>query len=276
MVLIAGVPLVLRAMAGNGRTNAECGTRNAEYGGGDGARRGDHSGTEPSDAKDHGGDSRGSLAVRLDRSPWVRLGIGLFGLVVLGVQAVDKGWDAVTLNFVNLAFLSAGLLLHPNIVSYVSAVAEGGRAVTGIVLQFPLYGGIESVISGAGIAAAISQRFIDASGWVSTAMGVGPTVTLPLATLASAAVVNVFIPSGGGQWMVQGPIMCSAAAALDVPLPQTVMAVAYGDQLTNMIQPFWAVPLMGLTAVDPRRFMGYCALLMILAAPAFAVTLILF
>jgi short-chain fatty acids transporter len=71
--------------------------------------------------------------------------------------------------------------------------------------------------------------------------------------------LNLFIPSGGGQWIVQGPIMCSAAEQLGLPLGQTVMAVAYGDELTNMLQPFWAIPLMGLTRVDPRRFMGYCA-----------------
>jgi short-chain fatty acids transporter len=88
--------------------------------------------------------------------------------------------------------------------------------------------------------------------------------------------VNFFVPSGGGQWIVQGPIMCSAGDALGLPVEQTVMAIAYGDQLTNMIQPFWAIPLMGMTRVNAREFMGYCALLMLVAVPFFLVALWLF
>jgi short-chain fatty acids transporter len=146
----------------------------------------------------------------------------------------------------------------------------------GIVVQFPLYSGIQGLMFGAGLAAAVSLGFVEAAQQVADTLSVGVRHTFPLATLFSAGVVNFFVPSGGGQWIVQGPIMCGAAQSLAVPYDQTVMAIAYGDQLTNMVQPFWAIPLMGMTRVNARAFMGYCALLMLLALPVFAVALMLF
>jgi len=189
-------------------------------------------------------------------------------------RIVKLGAVAVDLDFVNTVFLTIGLLLHRNLMEYVTAVARGGQALTAIVLQFPLYAGIQALMQKAGIAAAISQAFVAAAHWSSDALAVPADVSLPIATLLSAGLVNVFIPSGGGQWIVQGPIMCAAAATLDVPMNKIVLAVAYGDEWTNMIQPFWALPLMGLTGVNVRRFMGYCALLMLLATPAFVLALL--
>lgn len=205
------------------------------------------------------------------------LAYSIVGLISVGlgrsVQA--SGWGAVGLNFVNSAFLALGLLFHGSLASYVSAVADSGRAIVGIVVQFPLYSGIQGVMFGAGLAAAVSQWFVDASVEVAELLNVSAGSTFPVATFASAAVVNFFVPSGGGQWIVQGPIMCAAADALKLPIDQTVMAIAYGDQLTNMVQPFWAIPLMGLTRVHAGKFMGYCALLMLLSAPLFVAALLL-
>jgi short-chain fatty acids transporter len=162
------------------------------------------------------------------------------------------------------------------LLSYVRAVTDGGRAIVGIVIQFPLYSGIQGVMFGSGLAVAISQWFVDASQWSAELLSVTVGETFPIATFFSAAVVNLSVPSGGGQWIVQGSIMCGAAQSLSTPIDQTVMAIAYGDQLTNMVQPFWAIPLMGMTKVNAREFMGYCALLMLLAIPVFCAALLLF
>jgi short-chain fatty acids transporter len=86
-------------------------------------------------------------------------------------------------------------------------------------------------------------------------------------TFLSAATVNLFVPSGGGQWAVQGPIAVAAAERLGTSLPQAVMAFAYGDQLTNMLQPFWALPLLAITGLEARQIVGYTALLMLLVTP---------
>ncbi len=260
-MLVLGVPILLRRMAAR---DPNAGERLPD--------------DEPvaADEPSGGRSSGGTLADRLNRSRLISIALALLATGALLHQLAGRGTAAINLNFVNTVFLAMGLLLHGNLPAYVSAVAEGGRAVTGIVLQFPLYSGIQGVMAGAGIAAAMSQSFVEASHWFAATLHVAPGVTLPVATFLSAGVVNLFVPSGGGQWIVQGPIMCGAAAALSVPLPTTVMALSYGDQLTNMIQPFWAIPLMGLTGVNVREFMGYCTLLMLVATPVFIVALLAF
>ncbi|MFQ5424456.1 MAG: TIGR00366 family protein [Phycisphaerae bacterium] len=260
-VLVLGVPILLRRMAARDPDVAESLPDDEPV-----------TAAEPPGGRSSGG----TLADRINRSRVISIGLALLAAGALLHQLASRGTAAINLNFVNTVFLTLGLLLHRNLPAYVSAVADGGRAVTGIVLQFPLYSGIQGVMAGAGIAAAMSQSFVEASDWFATTLHVGPGVTLPVATFLSAGVVNLLVPSGGGQWIVQGPIMCSAAAALSVPLPTTVMALSYGDQLTNMIQPFWAIPLMGLTGVNVREFMGYCTLLMLVATPVFIVALLLF
>lgn len=215
-----------------------------------------------------------SFADRLNRSRIIPILIALGFVVALGNQLRDQGAAAIGLNFVNSLFLTLGLLLHRSLTDYVAAVAEGGRAITGIVLQFPIYSGIQGIMFGAGLAAAVSQGFVDAAVTTAQWLHVSAQHTFPVATFFSAGLVNLFVPSGGGQWIVQGPIMCGAAITLGSPIEQTVLAVSYGDQWTNMIQPFWAIPLMGLTGVNVRRFMGYCALLMLLAAPVFVIALL--
>ena len=91
-----------------------------------------------------------------------------------------------------------------------------------------------------------------------------------------AGVVNIFVPSGGGQWAVQGPVALSAGIDNEVPLGKMVMSVAYGDQLTNMLQPFWALPLLAITGVRARDIVGYTALLMCVAALWMAINLLIF
>ncbi len=215
--------------------------------------------------------------------PWLIGGLIFLGLFqrVADAHSVkeDAGWwmaiaRSINLNFVNSLFLAMGLVLHGNLMSYLRAVSSGGSAIVGIVIQFPLYSGIQGLMAGAGLAAAISNGFVEASQIAAGLLNISVDCTFPLATLASAGVVNFFVPSGGGQWIVQGPIMCGAAQELGFSMERTVMAIAYGDQLTNMVQPFWAIPLMGMTKVNAREFMGYCALLMLAAIPIFALAVV--
>ena len=79
----------------------------------------------------------------------------------------------------------------------------------------------------------------------------------------SAGIVNFFVPSGGGQWAVQGPIMMPAGAKLGVPAAKTAMAIAWGDAWTNMIQPFWALPALGVAKLSAKDIMGYCVISLI-------------
>ena len=259
-VLIIGVPLALAAM---GRRKVEIAGDETEP---------THEEKEPDVVEQRAR----KLADVLNESRVLSLTIATLILVVLGRRLVAEGTDAVDLNFVNSLFLGLGLALHRNLLTYIAAVTEGGRSIVGIVIQFPLYSGIQGVMFGTGLAAAISQSFVGASVAVADVLHVGVEHTFPVATFFSAGLVNLFVPSGGGQWIVQGPIMCGAAQTLGTSFEQTIMAIAYGDQLTNMIQPFWAIPLIGMTRVSAREFMGYCALLMLLAIPVFVVALLMY
>ncbi len=100
--------------------------------------------------------------------------------------------------------------------------------------------------------------------------------TFPIFTFISAGIVNVFVPSGGGQWAVQGPIIIEAAQQLGVDIPKCVMALAYGDQLTNMLQPFWALPLLGITGLKAKEILPYTLILLVAGSVIFITSLLSF
>ena len=148
---------------------------------------------------------------------------------------------------------------------YVGAVNDAVRGCSGIILQFPLYAGIMGMMKYSHLTELFAQNIA----------AVSNETTLPVTTFLSAGVVNLFVPSGGGQWAVQGPIAMQAASEIGVSYPKMLMAVAYGDQLTNMLQPFWALPLLGITGVKARDIVGYTTVVMIFAGVWMAIGLLL-
>lgn len=134
------------------------------------------------------------------------------------------------------------------------------------MIQFPFYAGIMGMMVGSGLSEQLSLWFVS----ISTAE------TLPLWTFLSAGLLNMFIPSGGGQWAVQGPIMIPAALELGADMAKTAMAVAWGDAWTNMIQPFWALPLLAIAGLKVRDIMGFCVILLFWAFVPIAIGLMFF
>jgi len=139
-------------------------------------------------------------------------------------------------------------------------------AASGILIQFPLYFGIMGIMKYSGLVEVFSGLLINISN----------ETTFPLLTFLSAAIINIFIPSGGGQWVIQGPIIVDTAQNLGVPLSKSVMALAYGDQVTNMIQPFWALPLLGITGLKAKDIIPYTLFLMLIGTIVFISGLLLF
>ena len=165
----------------------------------------------------------------------------------------------------NFLMLGLGLILHGNFSSFLSALEEAIKGTSGILIQFPLYFGIMGIMRDSGMVVQISDFFVS----------IANETTLPLFTFISAGIVNIFVPSGGGQWAVQGPIVVESAIKLGVPLPKAIMALAYGDQLTNMLQPFWALPLLGITKLKAREILPYTLIMMLLGAVVFVIGLLL-
>ena len=149
--------------------------------------------------------------------------------------------------------LGLAITLHGRIKNFLNALKEAIKGTSGILIQFPLYFGIMGIMKSTGMVVMISDFFVS----------VATTTTLPIFTFFSAGLVNIFVPSGGGQWAIQGPIVIESAIKLGVPLPKAIMALAYGDQITNMLQPFWALPLLGITKLKAREILPYTLILMI-------------
>ena len=172
----------------------------------------------------------------------------------------------ITPNFINLFLLGLGILLHKNFNHFLKGVNQAIGGASGILIQFPLYFGIMGIMNSSGLVGVFSDFFVSIS---------NPT-TFPIFAFISAGIVNVFVPSGGGQWGVQGPIIIEAASQLNVPYWKAVMAIAYGDQLTNMLQPFWALPLLGITGLKAKDILPYSLLLLLLGGSIFVIGLLLF
>jgi short-chain fatty acids transporter len=195
-----------------------------------------------------------SLAEKLDNARSLSWLFAVAGLTYLVYHFATRGFD-LNLNIVNFTLLVAGVIAYGTPIAYVKAVDEGIRACGQIVLQFPFYAGIMGMMSGSGMIAIFS-------GWM---VAVSNAFTFPFVAFLSAALVNVFVPSAGGQWAIQGPTLMEAARALGVDYGVTIMAFTYGDQLTNGIQPFWMLPLLGVTFLKAREILGYTAVIMIVA-----------
>lgn len=204
----------------------------------------------------------GSLAAWLDRA-WI---LNLF-LVAIGALALRQHWReagfSFDINSVIMVFLLLGLLFHWKPIAYVDAVKNAARVTGPLILQYPLYGGIMGIMTATGLAAVISRAFLSFS----------TAATLPFWTYISSLIITFFIPSGGGHWAVQGPFVLPAARDLHASMAGTTMAVAMGESVANMIQPFWALPILAIAGIGMRRMMGFMVITFLIALTAFGLAL---
>jgi Short chain fatty acids transporter len=178
--------------------------------------------------------------------------ISLLGLSFVVIKLFFRG-GSLDLNTVILIFLFLGVILHKTPQAYVNAFTKAASGASGIILQFPFYAGIMGIIMGVGHSGICLGTVIsDACIRIST-----PT-SYPLFTFLCAAILNMFVPSGGGHWAIQAPIMFTAGADLGVDPGLTGMAIAWGDAWTNLIQPFWAIPALAIAKLNAKDIMGYC------------------
>ncbi len=206
------------------------------------------------------------LGARLENSFLITLlaagaGLGFFLYSVFVAETFS-----LNLNWVNFIFLFTGILLHKTPINYVNAISLATRGCAGIILQFPFYAGIMGMMKGSGLIQLIVAAF----------NSIATVKTYALWTFFSAALVNLFVPSGGGQWVMQGPIVIQTANDMGVPLSKAVMAFCYGDQWTNLFQPFWALALLGITGLRAGQIMGYCMAVMMVGFVFFSGVLLVF
>lgn len=200
----------------------------------------------------HANASHPTPAMRLENSRLLSALLAILGLsfLIINLFIKHKSFD---LGSVILLFLFLGIILHKTPIAYVRSFAKSVSGAAGILLQFPFYAGIMGIITGVGasgicLGTVVSEAFVNIS----------TSTTYPIYTFLCAAILNMFVPSGGGHWAIQAPIMFAAGEALNVDHGLTGMAIAWGDAWTNLIQPFWALPALAIAKLNAKDIMGFC------------------
>ncbi len=209
-------------------------------------------------------------ADKLENSPWMTLGITFMALVYIVSYFIQNGFD-LNLNIVNFIFLFAGIALHKTPKRYLVALGVAAKAAGPIMLQFPFYAGIMGMMTG------LNAEGISMAGQISSFfVNISTEFTFPVLSFLSAGLVNFFVPSGGGQWAVQAPIMMPAGAEIGTELSKVAMSIAWGDAWTNMLQPFWALPGLGIAKLGAKDIMGYCVIVLLYSGIVISLGLLLF
>lgn len=199
-----------------------------------------------------------SFAARAERSVLGTLLLLALGCGYLGMTWYTKGFE-LDINTTILLFLLAGLALQRSPIAYAEAIRRAARQTGSMLLQYPIYGGIMGIMIGTGLASVIAKTFV----------AIATPATLPVWSYLSSLIITLLIPSAGGHWAVQGPFVLPAALSLHASLPRTAMGVAMAENVSNMLQPFWAVPVVAIAGIKIQRVMGYTAV-------TFAVSLVIY
>ncbi len=191
------------------------------------------------------------------------IGTGLLIWIYLGYQFSTSSFvEAININLFISAMFGLGFLFHTTFRSYFDVFRDAIEGASQIIIQFQFYGGIMGIMEASGLAELIAQ----------TAAQYATETTWYFWVFFSAGVVNFFVPSGGGQWTVIGEVMASATMEIPgVEINRMIVAFAMGDQWTNMIQPFWAIPVLGIAGLSIRDMMGYAAVLFVFSGLVFGI-----
>jgi short-chain fatty acids transporter len=190
---------------------------------------------------------------RMNWWPGFNIIIFIGGLVWLIWHFSTKGVE-LTLNVVNFAMLMLGVLFHWRPWSFLKATEDAARAVWGIIIQFPLYAGIFGLFKYTLLSEAFTKAFV----------AISSQQTFPLLLYWYSGVVNYFVPSGGSKFAFEAPYVLPAAKQLGIGMGTTVVTYAWGDMMTDMIQPFWAIAMLAVAKLSFRDIMGWLLLVFIL------------
>jgi len=200
----------------------------------------------------------------LEYSPILTVIIALLGAgYLIHVFATQGGLAAMDLNTYNLMFLIFGMLLHWRPKSYLKAAARAVPMTGGILIQFPLYAGIYGVLMNSGLTDVLANFFVNIS----------TKGTFPVIVGIYSAILGLFLPSGGGKWFVEASYLLDAAKDLNVSMGWVVQCYNAAEALPNFINPFWMLPLLGMTGVKARDLAGYSILQLIFHTPVVLIML---
>ncbi len=220
---------------------------------------------EEDDTSDEDVDSDAQTpAERIDNSRILGGVIGLTGVIYVAYLFATQGLDALNLNVVNFGFLFIGLAIYTQPAVYRARFGEAATAAAGIILLFPFFAGIQGMMNASGLSTRLAE----------TLLSVSTPETFPVIAWVTGSIVNLFVPSGGGEWIVLGPSVIQAAQELGIPVGQATIAYAVGDAHTNLLNPFWAIPLLAITGLKAREMFGYAVAMLLLLIPFLTIVLL--
>lgn len=205
-------------------------------------------------------------AGRVDAARWPMVAFGALLLAGFGITVASLGWKGLTLNLVNLLVLGLAVSLHRSPSSLLAATESSAGALAGIALQFPLYGGLYGLFKWTALTEKLGGAFVSVSS----------PKTFPVLVYAYSGVINYFVPSGGSKWAIEAPYLLDAAKTLGVAPASVVLAYAWGDMATDLIQPFWAIPLLSVARLQFKDVLGFLMLAFLLYVPVVAAAFVLF
>ncbi len=207
--------------------------------------------------------SPNSPAAWVERSPIGTIILLAFGIGVIALKLSTHSF-ALDINMTILIFLLVGLALQGRPINYANAVRDGVKQTGSMILQYPMYGGIMGIMAGTGLAALIAKGFVN----------IATSTTLPLWSYVSSMIITLLVPSAGGHWAVQGPFVVPATVALHASAARTAMGVAMAENVSNMLQPFWAVPVVAMAGIRLQRVMGYTAITFVVSFVIYGASLL--
>ena len=225
--------------------------------------RGENVKIKDTNVKKHGSDKL-YLSQKLENSRYVTLLLGVFAGIYSLQHFVQGG--SLNLNSLNMMFVVLGLLFSDSVKHYIELLSNAAKVAGPFLIQYPLYAGLMGMMAESGLAEIFVNGFV----------AISNSESLALWTFLSAGILNIFIPSAGGQWAVQGPIIVEAALQLGADIPRVSMAVVLGELWTNAIQPLYLVPVLAITGLNIRDIMGYSILGLFLCATIYLSALVFF
>lgn len=222
----------------------------------------------PEPATDGGLDEIGaeddpSPADRINNSKLLGGVLALTGVALFVRAFFTEGLGALDLNVLNFGFLMVGLILYTSPIDYLEEFYDAVQSSAGIILQFPFYAGIIGIMEGTGLVDTITEFLLS----------IATPATFPVIAWITAGILNLFVPSAGGEWTIIGGPMMTAGEELGIPHGQTIASYAVGDAHTNLLNPFWAIPLLAITGLRAREMFGYAITMMLLLIPFLAIAL---
>jgi len=206
-----------------------------------------------------------TLADRIDNSRILGGLIALIGVYLFIEAFLTQGLRALDLNVFNFGFLMIGLILYSSPSRYLKEFQDAVKGSAGVILLFPFYAGIIGIMTGTGLVDTMTESLLS----------IATKESFAVTAWITGGILNVFVPSAGGEWAIIGGPMMLAGAELGIPHGQTIAAYAVGDAHTNLLNPFWAIPLLAITELRARDMFGYAITMMILLVPFIAIVLYL-